>query len=428
MNNPRIYTVSQVNAYIRGILEDDILLSEIELKGELSNVKYHSSGHIYFTVKDSRSQIPGVMFSSDARTLKFTLKEGLAVVISGRIGLYERDGRYQIYAKRVAMEGAGELYEKYEKLKRRLEEMGMFDAMYKQPIPKYINRLGVVTAPTGAAVRDIINIALRRNPYLEIILFPAKVQGNGAAESLVQGIRALSRLNIDTIIIGRGGGSIEDLWAFNEEIVARAIFDCPIPIISGTGHETDTTIADWVADLRAPTPSAAAELAVFDYQGFAQTIKNYKEKLFLVIQDRIDDERDHLREMGLRLSRYAPEQRLKQQKSNIASSLKALTDAMRRRLEDSKLQLMRNEDSLKSLMERRLENRRSLMALYAERLNGLSPLNTLSRGYTFAETKDGRAFKDINSVKAGDRLNIYVKNGKAAADIISTEEFSYAGQ
>ena len=239
----------------------DYFLQMVSVKGEVSNCKYHPSGHIYFTLKDSASALNCIMFAGDRRGLGFRLTEGQQVIAKGSVSVFERDGRYQLYVKEVTLDGAGALYEKYEQLKRELAEEGMFAPEYKQQIPKYIHTLGVVTADTGAAVRDIIQIASRRNPFVQIILYPALVQGASAAPSIVNGIRALERQGVDVMIVGRGGGSIEDLWAFNERMVAQAVFDCSVPIISAVGHETDTTIIDYVADLRAPTPSAAAELA-----------------------------------------------------------------------------------------------------------------------------------------------------------------------
>ena len=258
------YSVSQVNAYIKNMFAQDFMLHSICIKGEVSNCKYHSSGHIYFTIKDEKAAIAAVMFAGSRRGLSFHMQAGDKVIVTGSIEVYERDGRYQLYAKEIQKDGEGSLYLQFEALKQTLLEMGMFAEEYKKPIPKYIKTLGIVTAPTGAAVQDIRNIAGRRNPYVQLILYPARVQGEGAAESIVNGIRALDQMGVDTIIVGRGGGSIEDLWAFNEEIVARAIFDCQTPLISAVGHETDTTIADFAADLRAPTPSAGAELAVYD--------------------------------------------------------------------------------------------------------------------------------------------------------------------
>ena len=251
-----VYAVGQVNTYIKNMFSQDFMLRSISVKGEVSNVKYHSSGHIYFTMKDQTGTLSCVMFASARGGLAFQMQEGMQIIASGSIEVYERDGKYQLYAKKIVQDGAGNLYVRLEELKKSLQEMGMFDAQYKKPIPQYAKKIGIVTASTGAAVRDIINIAKRRNPYVQLILYPAQVQGDGAAESIVSGISALEAYGVDVIIVGRGGGSIEDLWAFNEEIVARAIFACSVPIVSAVGHETDTTISDFVADLRAPTPSA----------------------------------------------------------------------------------------------------------------------------------------------------------------------------
>ncbi len=418
----KVYSVSQVNSYIRGIFDDDMLLSRVSVKGELSNVKYHSSGHIYFTVKDSKAAIAGVMFASDAVSLDFCLEEGQSVVVTGRIGVYERDGRYQVYAKRISREGSGLLYEKYEKLRQDLADMGMFDEMYKQPIPKFVRTLGVVTAPTGAAVRDIINVSLRRNPYLQIILYPAKVQGDGAAESIVLGIEELQKRDVDVIIVGRGGGSIEDLWAFNEEIVARAIFDCPVPVISGTGHETDTTIADWVAELRAPTPSAAAELAVFDYAAFQGALEIYKDKLSALMMNKLRGKREKYNTLLSGFMRFSPEGSLKEKKIRVDNYRKELKRHMERILQEYHMMEVRFEDGLTGGMGEKLRAVKERRAIFAERLNGVSPLNTLSRGYTFTELGNGRPLKDVNEVHPGDEVMIYVQNGKVFADVTKTEE------
>ena len=268
-----VYTVRQVNSYIKNMFTQDFMLSRIYVKGEVSNCKYHTSGHIYFSLKDESGTIACVMFAGHRAGLSFRLQEGQQVIVLGSVSVYERSGQYQLYAREIMLDGAGALYEKFEALKKELSEMGMFAQEYKQPIPKYIRTLGIVTAPTGAAVRDIINIAGRRNPFVQLILYPAQVQGDGAAESIIRGIRALEKRKVDVMIVGRGGGSIEDLWAFNEESVARAVFECSVPVISAVGHETDTTITDYVADLRAPTPSAAAELAVYDYREAKEQIR-----------------------------------------------------------------------------------------------------------------------------------------------------------
>ena len=295
-----VYSVGQVNTYIKNMFAQDFMMQRISVKGEVSNCKYHSSGHIYFTLKDAVGTIGAIMFAGNRRGLAFPMKEGDKVIVTGSIEVYERDGKYQLYAREIALDGAGNLYLKFEALKRELEEMGMFAPEYKKPIPKYIRRLGIVTAPTGAAVQDIRNIARRRNPYVQLILYPALVQGDGAVNSIINGIHALDALGVDVIIVGRGGGSIEDLWAFNEEEVARAIFECETPVISAVGHETDTTIADYVADMRAPTPSAAAELAVFDYQAALERQQRLQAQMERCLRQRVQNAYLRLREYQTR--------------------------------------------------------------------------------------------------------------------------------
>ena len=280
MANRNIYSVAQVNSYIKNMFAQDFMLRQVSIKGEVSNCKYHTSGHIYFTIKDAGAAMNAIMFAgSRAAGLSFHMKEGDQVIVTGSVEVYEKTGAYQLYAKKIELDGEGNLYLKFEQLKHELEEMGMFAAEYKQPIPQYAGRIGVVTAPTGAAVQDIRNVSSRRNPYVQVILYPALVQGEGAAASIVRGIRMLDEAGVDVIIVGRGGGSIEELWAFNEEEVARAIFECHTPVISAVGHETDFTIADFVADLRAPTPSAAAELAYFDCRTLLNSMQGYQERL-----------------------------------------------------------------------------------------------------------------------------------------------------
>lgn len=289
MANRNIYSVAQVNSYIKNMFAQDFMLRQVSIKGEVSNCKYHTSGHIYFTIKDAGAAMNAIMFAgSRAAGLSFHMKEGDQVIVTGSVEVYEKTGTYQLYAKKIELDGEGNLYLKFEQLKHELEEMGMFAAEYKQPIPRYAGRIGVVTAPTGAAVQDIRNVSSRRNPYVQVILYPALVQGEGAANSIVKGIQTLDAMNLDVIIVGRGGGSIEDLWAFNEEIVARAIFDCRTPIISAVGHETDWTIADFVSDRRAPTPSAAAELAVSDYRQTLERLDNLRRRMDRNLTGRID--------------------------------------------------------------------------------------------------------------------------------------------
>jgi len=400
-----IYTVAQVNSYIKNMFTQDFMMRAIFVKGEVSNCKYHSSGHIYFTLKDPKGVIACVMFAGSRGGLSFRLEEGQMVVVGGTIDVYERDGKYQLYARQITLDGAGVLYEKFDRLKRELQEMGMFAPEYKQPIPKYIRTLGVVTAPTGAAVHDIINIATRRNPYVQIILYPAIVQGDEAVASIVNGIHALEQFGVDVMIVGRGGGSIEDLWAFNERAVAQAVFDCHVPVISAVGHETDTTIIDFVSDLRAPTPSAAAELAVYDFSQFMERLEIYQSTLNHALQVQLNRQKSRLETMQLQLKYLSPVNQL-QQKRAYSMDL---------------------EEKLSNLMNAVLLRQKHKMALYAERLKGLSPLDKLSQGFSFVEDENHRVVNDVHCVKPGDLIQIYVKNGVIKANVEETALYCYKG-
>lgn len=390
-----VYSVGQVNRYVKNMFTQDYVLRKVYVKGEVSNCKYHTSGHIYFSLKDETGVLSCVMFAGQRRGLAFRMKDGDRVVVGGAVDVYERDGRYQMYAKEITLEGAGALYERFLALKAELEEMGMFAPEYKQPIPRFIRRLGVVTAPTGAAVQDIRNISLRRNPYLQIILYPALVQGDGAADSIVKGIRMLDEAGVDTIIVGRGGGSIEDLWAFNEEKVARAIFECRTPIISAVGHEVDFTIADFVADLRAPTPSAAAELAVDDMAQVMYTLSSYQERFQRDMREKIEFQRVRLGQYQMRLKYLSPESRLRDRRQ-------ALVDF---------------EDTLRRAMDNKLQQYRHRLGIYLERYQGLSPLAKLNQGYSFVADTDGRGITSVSQVKPGDRVEISVTDGVIQAEV-----------
>lgn len=370
-------------------------MQSLSVKGEVSNCKYHPSGHIYFTLKDEKGSIACVMFASSRKGLGFRLTEGQQIVVNGTVDVYERDGRYQLYAKQIKLDGAGALYERYEQLKRELEERGMFAEQYKQPIPRYIRTLGVVTASTGAAVRDIINISRRRNPYVQILLYPAIVQGAEAPASIVNGIHALEKGGVDTIIVGRGGGSIEDLWAFNEEIVAQAIFDCGVPVISAVGHETDVTIADFVADLRAPTPSAAAELAVCDVEQLDEKINDYAATLQHLQRRIIQQYRSRCENYAVQLRYVSPVNRIRR-KRDMAFSY---------------------EEQLGRLMERKISDKRHQLALLIEQLKGLSPLDKLNQGYAYVADADGNTLTSVQKVRPGDPVQIYVKDGRINASV-----------
>ncbi len=371
----------------------DYLLQSLFVKGEVSNCKYHASGHIYFTLKDPKGVVNCVMFAGNRAGLSFRLAEGQQVIVGGAVDVYERDGKYQLYAKQIVLDGNGLLYERFEQLKRELEESGMFAQEYKQPIPKYIKTLGVVTADTGAAVRDIIQITRRRNPYVQIVLYPAIVQGEAAVPSIVKGIRALERFGVDVMIVGRGGGSIEDLWAFNEKEVAQAVFDCSVPIISAVGHETDTTIIDFVSDLRAPTPSAAAELAVTDIREILGEIQNLREGLDRQMQRRLRDCRIELRQRELKLKAVSPVSRIRERKMTA----------------------IRLEERLQAGINRLIQLRRHELDVYIERMKGLSPLEKLSSGYSYVSDENGKNIRSVEQVKAGQKVTVRVKDGAFGA-------------
>ncbi len=395
-----VYTVTQVNAYIKNMFTQDYMLQALFVKGEVSNCKYHSSGHIYFTLKDQKGTLNCVMFAGSRSGLNFRMQEGQQVIVGGMVDVYERDGKYQLYARQIVLDGVGALYERYEQLKRELEEQGMFAREYKQPIPRFIRTLGVVTADTGAAVRDIIQIASRRNPYVQILLYPAIVQGEQAPASIVRGIRALEKQGVDVMIVGRGGGSIEDLWAFNERVVAQAVFDCSVPVISAVGHETDTTIIDYVSDLRAPTPSAAAELAVYDIRQLSESLENAGMRLNRGMQRQIAEKRERLRRCGLQMRAVSPGGRLRERRTY----------------------LMQLEEQLQRGMRGVLTQKRHRMALYAEQMKGLSPLQKLSSGYSYVTDEQGRAVRSIRETEPGQMVTIRVTDGRIRARVEQREE------
>lgn len=384
-----VYSVKQVNSYIKNMFTQDFMLNRIYVKGEVSNCKYHTSGHIYFSLKDESGTLACIMFAGQRAGLTFRMQEGQQVIVLGNITTYERDGKYQLYAREIILDGAGLLYAKFEALKKELEEMGMFAPEYKQPIPFYAKRIGIVTAPTGAAIRDIINISARRNPYVQLILYPALVQGKDAPESIIKGIRMLEEKQVDLIIVGRGGGSIEDLWAFNEESVARAIFNCTVPIISAVGHETDTTIADYVADLRAPTPSAAAELAVTEYSQLEETMYDYEVQLKRNLRQVIANNRLHLKQYEIRMKYLQPHNRLREQKQRLIGM----------------------EEKLRVLMEKRLEKAKYEFSVRLESMKALSPLEKLSKGFGYVTNENGMPVKSVKQIKKGDTLKIELKDG-----------------
>lgn len=396
-----VYSVGQVNNYIKNMFAQDFMLHHISIRGEVSNCKYHSSGHIYFTIKDETGTMNAIMFAGNRRGLTFPMKEGDKVVVTGSVEVYERDGRYQIYAKTIELDGAGNLYLKFEALKKELEEMGMFAPEYKQPIPKFAKTIGIVTAPTGAAIQDIRNISSRRNPYVQLILYPSLVQGEGAASSIVNGIHAMERLGVDVIIVGRGGGSIEDLWAFNEEIVARAIFDCPIPVISAVGHQTDWTIADYVADLRAPTPSAAAELAVFDFRQVQEQFMTARQQLQRELVRKLSMTRNRLEQDKMRLKYLSP----------------------MNRLNENRRRTMDYEEKLTGHMQNLIRERRHTLSLLAGSLDAHSPAKKLSGGYAFVSNSEGMGLRSVCQVTKKEEVEIHLLDGKIKAKVSEITEY-----
>ena len=394
-----VYSVAQVNAYIRNMFVQDYLLTRISVRGEVSNCKYHTSGHIYFTLKDKSGTLSAVMFASQRKGLPFQLQEGQQVIVTGSVDVYERDGKYQLYAREIARDGTGDLFERFQRLRNELEEMGMFEAEYKRPIPRYAGTVGIVTASTGAAIRDIMNIASRRNPYVQLVLYPALVQGEQAKYSIVKGIQTLDRMGLDVLIVGRGGGSIEDLWAFNEEIVARAIFACNTPVISAVGHETDVTIADYVADMRAPTPSAAAELAVFDYQQFEDQVQMYRQALQRSMERQAEKRRYHLEQYRLRLQLHHPKHQLLEQQQRLVDL----------------------GDRMQELILQNVQMNRHRLALLSGRLSALSPLDKISRGFGYISGRDGTKIESVSQVKPGEELSVRLSDGIIKTRILEIE-------
>ena len=386
-----ILSVTQVNLYIKEKLENDVFMSNVTVKGEISNIKIHSSGHIYMSLKDEKGVIRAVMFRGNASKLAFKPDNGMKVVASGRISVYERDGNYQLYIDSMKQEGIGDLHIAFEKLKIQLSEEGLFDVKYKKPLPKYPKKVGVVTAPTGAAIRDIINVLTRRFSYSDVLLYPVLVQGENSAESIVSAIEWFNEKRAaDVLIIGRGGGSIEDLWSFNEEIVARAIFKSEIPIVSAVGHEIDFTISDFVSDLRAPTPSAAAELVVPDERELISKFDNVLKRIKLCSSKILDNKRLNLKFYAEKNVLTNPESMINNQKIYLDSLYKSF------------------ENSISKITEAKKKE----LSVMVSKLDGLSPLGTLSRGFSVTKDEKGNVLRSVKQVKKGDLLKVTLTDGE----------------
>ncbi len=394
-NEGQACTVSQINLYIKNMFLRDYALQRLCVKGEVSNCKYHSSGHIYFTIKDKASQLSCVMFSTYRKNLGFRLQEGQSVIVQGNISVYERDGKYQMYAVGITQEGAGQLYEEYEKLKKRLLAEGLFDDSRKRQIPKYAKKIGVVTAQTGAVIQDICNVSHRRNPYIQILLYPARVQGEGAHRTIIRGLQYFDTTDVDTVIIGRGGGSMEDLWEFNQEALAYAIAKTHKPVISAVGHETDTTIADFAADLRAPTPSAAAELAVFSWREFEMGLKEFRYSLNWQMENILQLKKMKLKQYETILGHAGPKDMLAQKRMELGEFA----------------------DQLQYIIEQKLLSAKHQMELYIEELKGLSPLYKLQGGYSYVSDLDGNNIRSVQGLKEGQQVRLTMADGKAVAEV-----------
>ena len=397
-----VYTVAQVTSYISHLFDEDFALKRISIQGEISNCHKHTSGHLYFTLKDEESTLSCVMFAANRGKLTFVPSEGMRVIARGSVRIYERDGVYQLYVTSLEPAGVGEWFRLFEERKAQFAEMGMFDESYKKPIPRFARTVGIVTAKTGAAIQDIINISHRRNPYVQLILYPSLVQGASAAANIAAGIDYLDTLGLDVIIVGRGGGSTEDLWAFNEECVAMAIFRCDTPVISAVGHETDFTIADFVADLRAPTPSAAAELAVFEYDAFEQTLAMVSSQMGQNIQKMVEREQKRLEQAQLLLKLSHPGVRLNAQKEKLAQFAEQMSRQMKHLIEQKKAEL----------------------SVAAAKLDAQSPLGKLGGGYAFVMDEKGSPLCSVKEIAPGGSLFVYLKDGVVQTNTVQVKPFS----
>lgn len=390
-------TVTDLNKYIKGRIDNDEMLNNVLVKGEISNFKNHYTGHMYFTLKDENSLIKCVMFKTYTTHLSFMPKDGMKVIVLGGVSVFERDGVYQIYAKAMKEDGLGNLYVAYEELKNKLSNEGLFDEKYKKPIPFMPKTIGVLTSNTGAVIRDIINVSTRRNPNVNIRLYPVPVQGSGAGEKIAEGIEFMNKNKLaDVLIIGRGGGSIEDLWPFNEEVVARAIFNSKIPIISAVGHETDFTIADFVADLRAPTPSAAAELAVANIDDVRETLKAYNNRYKVSLKKKIELMKMSYEKCMTRQAFKNPTQKINEQYMLIDMKVKSLQNSILLKIKEDKTKFVKE----------------------VAKLDALSPLKTLTRGYSIISKQDGRIAKEVKDLSQGEKVSIRLSDGSVDAQVL----------
>lgn len=416
----RELSVSEVNRHIKSIITGDFILNNLQVKGEISNCKYHDNGHIYFTLKDKSSAIKAVLWKNTPKP-DFFLEDGMEVIVYGGVSLYEAGGYYQINVRQITKSGLGALYLKLEQLKDEYSKMGYFSEQYKSPIPPFARRIGIVTALTGAAIQDIIRVSKEKNPYVELIQYPALVQGAGAAKSIARGINILDSLGLDVIIVGRGGGSIEDLWAFNEEEVITAIFRARTPIISAVGHESDVTISDFVADRRAATPTDAARIAVCDLNDILGMAQDYRQKLFLYMERRINEIKARLKQKELLLVNVSPLNKLNMKKTELNEKNKRLLPLLLQFIARDRSRLENRHMILTTYMHGRLENQRSSLKILAGKLEALSPLKSLSRGFGYIEDENGKKVNSIDELHKNDMISIYLSDGYAKAQIKEKE-------
>ena len=414
-------TISQLNNYIKGIFDDNIFLRKVYIKGEISNFKAHTRGHLYFTLKDEGSRLNAVMFSYQANGLKFEPKDGMKVLVCGKISVYEATGAYQIYVDEMSEDGVGNLYIEFEKLKKKLAAEGLFDQDKKKKIPKAPRRIGIVTASTGAAIRDILTTIKRRFPICETILFPSLVQGADAAKDIVKNIELANTYDIDTLIVGRGGGSIEDLWPFNEEIVARAIYNSKVPVISAVGHEIDFTIADFVADLRAPTPTAAAELAVPNIDTIKTYLDNVVSRSTISINSYIDTRRQSLNSLINSYVLKKPTAMYEIKEQSLDFLIDKLNKEMKLILDNTRVRLNKNINSyVLTNPEILYKFKEQGLAHLINKLEVLNPMNTIKRGYAIVKMDD-KVLSDIKKVKNDDMININLKDGMINAKVLEVK-------
>ena len=420
-SNVSVISVSQLNGYLKSLIDENIVLNNLLVKGEVSNLKYHPSGHIYFSLKDNDSVVKCVIFNSYASNLNFRLNEGDKIIVNGNLSIYLQGGSYQIYVKNAVKDGIGNLYLEYEKLKKRLEEEGLFSNYHKKAIPKYPFKIGVVTSSSGAALRDIVSIIKRRWPLASIIVFPCLVQGNEASESILKALENARNYSLDVVIVGRGGGSIEDLWCFNDEKLAYYIYNYDIPIISGVGHETDFTICDFVSDMRAPTPSGAAELATSDINALLTELDGYKNNLYKYITNTIANNKMLISHLSMNFNKESLINSINSKKESVKNLLLIMSNCSSNLYKDNNLVIKEEMFKLKEAFKDKINKSKNEFGVTVKVLDNLSPLKTLARGYSVVRTSD-KTISSVKDINIDDVVQVKVSDGKFYASVTKKEE------